>query len=98
VASQTIENLGAIATDITLPVLRPLVGMDKMEITAWSKVIETFQLSILPYRDCCSIRSPKPVLHARPQELLHYSDEMDLQAAVDEAIACAHKVVVSPLA
>jgi thiamine biosynthesis protein ThiI len=98
VASQTIENLGAIATDITLPVLRPLVGMDKMEITAWSKVIETFQLSILPYRDCCSIRSPKPVLHARSRELLFYSDEMDLQAAVDEAIACAHKVVVTPLA
>ncbi len=87
VASQTIHNLGAITPDLALPVLRPLIGMDKMEITAWSKIIGAFQTSILPYRDCCSIRSPKPVLTARPQDLLKLSDEMDLRSAVDEALA-----------
>jgi len=94
VASQTLKNLGAIGTDIELPVLRPLVGMDKMEITAWSRQIGAYETSILPYRDCCSIRSPRPVLNARPQELLRFSEAMDLGAAVDEALAAAVKVVV----
>ncbi len=89
VASQTIHNLGAIAPDLHLPVLRPLIGMDKMEITAWSKVIGAFPTSILPYRDCCSIRSPKPVLTARAQDLLRLSGEMDLKGAVNEALETA---------
>ncbi len=86
VASQTIHNLGAITPDIRLPILRPLIGMDKQEITAWSREIGLFETSILPYRDCCSIRSPKPVLNARPYDLLHLSKTMDLDAAVHEAI------------
>jgi thiamine biosynthesis protein ThiI len=94
VASQTIDNLGAIAPDISLPVFRPLIGMDKLEITAWSKTIGAFELSILPYRDCCSIRSPRPVLNARAQDLLSYSREMDLDGAIAEAMAAAVKVTI----
>lgn len=86
VASQTIFNLGAIAPDLRLPVLRPLIGMDKMEITAWSRETGLFETSILPYRDCCSIRSPKPVLTARAHDLLRLSDRMDLDGAVKEAL------------
>ncbi len=94
VASQTIHNLGAISPDIEMPILRPLVGMDKMEITAWSKVIGAFKTSILPYRDCCSIRSPKPILNARPQDLLRFSEEMDLNEAVFHALKDSEKVIV----
>ncbi len=94
VASQTLDNLAAISTDVALPILRPLVGMDKVEITAWSKEIGVFATSILPYRDCCSIRSPRPVLRARPQELLRYSQQMNLDEAVQEALAGAVKLVV----
>ena len=94
VASQTIGNLGAIGPDIELPVFRPLIGMDKMEIVAWSKEIGAYDTSILPYRDCCSIRSPRPVLNARSWDLLKYSEEMDLDGAVTEAIAGSVKVVV----
>jgi thiamine biosynthesis protein ThiI len=94
VASQTIENLGAIAPDVRLPVLRPLVGMDKLEITAWSREIGVFDTSILPYRDCCSIRSPKPVLRARADEVLRYADEMKMEEAVYEALAAAAKRVI----
>ncbi len=94
VASQTIHNLGAITPDIEMPILRPLVGMDKMEITAWSKAISAFKTSILPYRDCCSIRSPRPILNARPQDLLRYSDEMDLNEAVFHALKDSEKVIV----
>lgn len=94
VASQTIHNLGAIGPDLDLPVFRPLIGMDKLEIVEWSKRIGAFDTSILPYRDCCSIRSPKPVLHARPQALLDYSERMDLDGAVDEALAAVVKIVI----
>lgn len=86
VASQTLHNLGAISSDVELPILRPLIGMDKMEITAWSKKIGAFETSILPYRDCCSLRSPKPVLTARAQDLLMFSSKMDLDEAVREAV------------
>ena len=85
VASQTMHNLGAISSDVELPILRPLIGMDKMEITAWSRKIGAFETSIQPYRDCCSIRSPKPVLTARAQDLLMFSSKMDLDGAVTEA-------------
>ncbi len=94
VASQTIHNLGAITPDIEMPILRPLIGMDKMEITIWSKVIGAFKTSILPYRDCCSIRSPRPILTARPQDLLRYSEAMDLEEAVFHALKDSDKVIV----
>ncbi len=86
VASQTMHNLGAISSDVELPILRPLIGMDKMEITAWSKKIGAFATSIRPYRDCCSLRSPKPILTARARDLLMYSSKMNLDEAVLEAV------------
>jgi len=95
VASQTIHNLGAITPDVTLPIFRPLIGMDKMEITAWSRTIGVYETSILPYRDCCSIRSPKPVLNARPQDLLWHSEAMDLPAAVTEAVDLSVRVTTA---
>jgi thiamine biosynthesis protein ThiI len=94
VASQTLHNLGAISSDVGLPILRPLIGMDKMEITAWSRKIGLYETSIQPYRDCCSIRSPKPVLTARAQDLLLFSSKMDLDGAVREAVAGAVKVEI----
>lgn len=94
VASQTLANLAAIAPDVTLPVLRPLVGMDKMEITAWSERVGLFETSVLPYRDCCSIRSPRPILKARAQDLLRFSEKMGLADAVQEALDDRTKLVV----
>jgi thiamine biosynthesis protein ThiI len=94
VASQTLHNLGAISSDVTMPILRPLIGMDKMEITAWSRKIGAFETSILPYRDCCSIRSPKPVLTARAKDVLKYDQKMELIEAVYEAARATVKVVI----
>jgi adenylyl- and sulfurtransferase ThiI len=68
-----------------------------MEITAWSQRIGAFGTSIQPYRDCCSIRSPRPILRARPEDLLRWSATMDLDAAVFEALGGAVKRVVRPL-
>jgi tRNA uracil 4-sulfurtransferase len=95
VASQTLHNLGAIAPDVTLPVYRPLIGLDKIEITALAETIGSFALSIQPYRDCCSIRSPRPVLNARPDTLLALSRGMDLDGAVQEAVAAGTRLVVA---
>ncbi len=94
VASQTLHNLGAISSDVELPILRPLIGMDKMEITAWSKKIGAFETSILPYRDCCSLRSPKPVLTARARDLIRFSEKMELDEAVFEAAGNAVMVKI----
>jgi len=94
VASQTLPNLGAISSDVNLPILRPLIGMDKMEIIAWSRKIGAFETSIQPYRDCCSIRSPKPILTARAQDLLLFSSKMDMEGAVREAVDSTVKVEI----
>jgi len=65
VASQTIENLTVTNSCADYPVLRPLIGMDKDEIIATAKEIGSYEISILPYEDCCVLFSPKhPVLRA----------------------------------
>lgn len=96
VASQTLQNLAAIGPDVALPVFRPLIGLDKEQITALSQRIGAFPVSIRPYRDCCSIRSPKPVLAARAETLQDLSARMDLPGAVGEALATAARLVVGP--
>ena len=64
VASQTMENIECTENAATLPVLRPLIGMDKAEIVGWSKKIGTFPISIRPFPDCCTVfQSKKPEIH-----------------------------------
>ncbi|MFH1843825.1 MAG: tRNA uracil 4-sulfurtransferase ThiI [bacterium] len=95
VASQTLFNLAAISPDVQLPIFRPLIGLDKIEITDRAKEIGTYETSILPYRDCCSIRSPRPILNARAHDVMQYSVQMDLDGAVSEAISEMKKLVLS---
>jgi thiamine biosynthesis protein ThiI len=59
VASQTLENLTAIGTAATLPVFRPLIGMDKEEVTADAQRIGTYDISIVPDEDCCQLFTPR---------------------------------------
>jgi tRNA uracil 4-sulfurtransferase len=59
VASQTLENMSVIASATDLPILRPLVGMDKDEIVAHAERIGTFEISIVPDQDCCQLFTPK---------------------------------------
>jgi thiamine biosynthesis protein ThiI len=66
VASQTVENITAISNVVALPVLRPLIGVDKEWIIEQAKAIDTFAISTEPYDDCCSYLVPKnPETHAR---------------------------------
>lgn len=96
VASQTLPNLAAITPDIRLPILRPLIGMDKLEITALSRRIGVYDISIEPHRDCCSIRSPRPVLNARAVRLLELSERIGLDEAVNEALHTSTKLRIGP--
>jgi len=92
VASQTLENLTTIASATRMEILRPLVGMDKDEITAHAARIGTLPISIIPDQDCCQLFTPKhPSTRARPEEVARAEDGLAL--ADLEAAAAAGAVV-----
>ena len=71
VASQTLDNIAVISQAVKLPVLRPLIGMDKEEIIKQAKKIGTYGISILPYEDCCSLLvSEHPAIKANLRQVL----------------------------
>jgi thiamine biosynthesis protein ThiI len=90
VASQTIENLSAIGSVATMPVLRPLVGMDKEEITIEAKRLETYPISIIPDQDCCTLFTPKhPATKARPDDVARAEESLPIDEIVAGAVAAA---------
>ncbi len=96
VASQTMESLVCTDNAVNMPVFRPLIGMDKEEIVAISKKIETYETSILPYEDCCTIFVPKhpktkPVL----AEIIEAETALDnIEEMIEEAIAGEEILIV----
>ena len=77
VASQTLENLTAINAVATLPVLRPLIGMDKEEITAEAQRLGTYPISIIPDQDCCTLFTPRhPATKARRADVLQAEEAL----------------------
>jgi thiamine biosynthesis protein ThiI len=90
VASQTLDNLTTIGQATNLQVLRPLVGMDKDEITAEAKRIGTFPVSIIPDQDCCTLFTPKhPATHVTPKQIEQAEALLPVDGLVDSAIAAA---------
>lgn len=87
VASQTLSNIHAISAGIALPVLRPLVGEDKIEIIEVARKIATFDISIEPHEDCCTLFVPEhPETRANAQELREIEAHLNLEPLVSEAI------------
>jgi thiamine biosynthesis protein ThiI len=87
VASQTIENLTCSESRAALPVLRPLVGMDKETITSLARRYGTYETSILPFADCCVLFSPPhPVLRGNPREAGALYDTLELAAPIADAL------------
>jgi thiamine biosynthesis protein ThiI len=87
VASQTLENMTVIEQAATLPILRPLVGMDKNEIIMEARRLRTFETSILPDQDCCSLFVPAhPETHARLEEVAEEESQFDSDAMVAAAV------------
>lgn len=90
VASQTLESMRTINPAITLPMLRPLVTRDKNDIIALAKKIDTYEISIRPYEDCCTIFTPKnPTTKPKIGRVEYLEKRFDYQALVDE---CVHTV------
>jgi thiamine biosynthesis protein ThiI len=87
VASQTLENMTAIAEATTLEVLRPLVGMDKDEITREAERIGTFPISIIPDQDCCTLFTPRhPATRARATEVARAEQALPIAEMVSAAV------------
>ncbi len=95
VASQTLESIAVINETIQIPVLRPLVCFDKVEIIDLARKIGTYETSILPFEDCCTIFDPKnPVTHPTSEKSVHFESLFDYETKLDEAIASQEVVTV----
>ncbi len=83
VASQTMQAIACTDSVCEIPVFRPLIGMDKDEVVAISRKIETFDISILPYEDCCTVFTPK---HPRTRPTIDYVEECEKALEVDRLV------------
>lgn len=96
VASQTIESISVTNEVTAMPVLRPLIGMDKEEITKISRKIDTFDISIQPYEDCCTVFVPK---HPKTKPRADFAREQEaklegIDKLVEEAIENTEQIVI----
>ena len=97
VASQTMEAMAVTGQVCILPVFRPLVGMDKEEIVRTARKIGTFETSILPYEDCCTVFTPRhPKTHPKLEEITEAEAALDIEALVEEAVQGIERVVLDP--
>ena len=93
VASQTMEAMASTQAVTHLPTLQPLVGMDKEEIVQMARRIGTFDTSILPYEDCCTVFTPRhPRTRPKLSEVEAVEAALDVQALVDEALAGTERI------
>ena len=95
VASQTIGAVACTDAVCNMPVFRPLIGMDKEEIIEISRKIDTFEVSIQPYQDCCTVFTPKhprtrPVIETVASE----QDKLDCEKLIDEAVKNVKMIVI----
>ena len=99
VASQTIQAL-VVSDDVaTMPVLRPLIGMDKEEIVRIARHVGTFDTSILPYEDCCTVFTPRhPKTKPDLAQVREYEAALDIDALCDKALAGREMIRLSPKA
>lgn len=90
VASQTLENLSSINRVVSMPVLRPLIAMDKDEITAEAQRLGTYPISIIPDQDCCTLFTPRhPATKARTDDVERAESTLPIAEIVERAAAAA---------
>jgi thiamine biosynthesis protein ThiI len=95
VASQTMEAMASTQAVLSLPVLQPLIGLDKEEIVRLARRIGTFETSILPYEDCCTVFTPRhPRTHPKLDEVARAESALDVSVLVDEALAGIERIEV----
>jgi len=95
VASQTLWALGCTDAVATMPVFRPLIGTDKNEIVEISRKIDTFDISIQPYEDCCTVFTPKhPKLRPSLEEVEAAEAALDMDGLIKRAVAGVERLVI----
>ena len=95
VASQTMDAMLVTGAVVDLPILRPVVGMDKEEIVQIARKIGTFETSILPYEDCCTVFTPRhPRLRPLPGVVEFAEEKLDIQALIQAAVDSIERVQV----
>ena len=97
VASQTMEAMACTSAVCDLPILRPVVGMDKEEIVTIAQKINTYDTSILPYEDCCTVFTPRhPRLRPLPGEVAEAEKLLDIDAMVKDAVDHIERIKIDP--
>ena len=87
VASQTLTSMSVINNVTNMPVIRPVACLDKLEIIDISKKIDTYNISILPFEDCCTIFVPKhPVINPSLQECLKNEEMFNYEELIDKTV------------
>lgn len=96
VASQTLESLATINAVVNMPVLRPLVAMDKEEIMQKAKQLGSFDTSILPYEDCCTVFLPDyPKIRPVLSEAEHEEEKLDIELLIEQALSMSETITIS---
>lgn len=92
VASQTIESITSSNSVVTMPMLRPLIAFDKLDIIEISKKIDTYETSILPYEDCCTVFLPKyPAIKPNLERVKRAESKLDIEGLINEAFKKVEK-------
>ena len=97
VASQTAESLVVTDASVQMPVMRPLIAMDKVDIMDLAKEIGTYETSIMPYEDCCTVFLPKhPTTKPKLDRILESESKLDCEALIEAAIEAKEIVNIFP--
>ncbi len=92
VASQTIESITSSNSVVTMPVLRPLIAFDKIDIIEIARKIDTYETSILPYEDCCTVFLPKfPAIKPNLERVKKAESKLDIEGLIEEAFKKVEK-------
>lgn len=98
VASQTLESMQAINAVTSTPVIRPVVTMDKLEIIEIAENIDTFNISIQPFEDCCTIFAPdRPKTNPKIKNVEQYEQRLDVEGLVERAVAGIRITEITPV-
>ena len=93
VASQTMQAIAVTDAVTDIPVLRPCIGLDKSEIISISRKVGTFETSILPFEDCCTVFTPRhPKTRPELDKVIAEEQKVDFEALVEEAIGTINTV------
>ena len=92
-ASQTLTSMYVINNVTNMPVIRPVACLDKLEIIDISKKIDTYEISILPYEDCCTVFVPRhPVINPNLKHIYEEESKFDFTELVNEAVDSVEEV------